>query len=448
MLDMVMAPQMEMQANPALLNLSQLLALPTMDLQQAIQQELAENPSLEEVEAQETPCPVCGGPLIEGICLNCMQQSPGTGNDISSSSSEQETDPLLFVAAPRSLHEGLLEDLYASLPQHEHPIALTLMGSLDEQGFLADTPADIAATANVSVEQVEAVLQRLRELGPPGIATTDTRECMLAQIDLLEQEGRTCPHVRTIIEHHLDDLGAHRYKHISRELHISITEVESAQEFIQHHLWPYPAQIASSSSEPDSTRYRMPDIAIYERDDTFVVEVLNSPRRMLRINPLYRDLARESGSLDNDERAHVQEYVARTRVFLANLRQRESTLKQIGNAIVARQHDFLRHGVRHLAPMTRAEIAEELEMHESTVSRAVSDKTALLPNSTLLPLSEFFIAARSVQDVIRELIENETTPLSDHDIARLLTERGTPIARRTVAKYRTRMKILPSNLRG
>jgi RNA polymerase sigma-54 factor len=168
---------------------------------------------------------------------------------------------------------------------------------------------------------------------------------------------------------------------------------------------------------------------------------------MLRLNPLYQQLARQAASLDESEREHVQEFVARARTFLANLRQRESTLQRIGEAIVARQEEFLHHGVRHLAPMTRTEIAAELGLHESTVSRATSDKAALLPDLKLLPLSEFFVAARGVQDVLRELIENEREPLSDAELARLLGEQGYSIARRTVAKYREQMQIPPSNLR-
>lgn len=198
---------------------------------------------------------------------------------------------------------------------------------------------------------------------------------------------------------------------------------------------------------PQRTRYRTADIAILRRDDSFVVEVLHSPRRVLRLNPLYQDLARKASSLPDEERAHVQEYIARARVFLTNLRQRESTLQRIGESIVVRQESFLLHGVRHLAPMTRAEIALELGVHESTVSRATADKTALLPNGTLLPMSEFFVAARGVQDVLRELITNEPRPLSDDELARLLGEQGYPIARRTVAKYRDLMKIPPSHLR-
>jgi RNA polymerase sigma-54 factor len=188
---------------------------------------------------------------------------------------------------------------------------------------------------------------------------------------------------------------------------------------------------------------------MYHPDEAaFTVEVLNSPRRMLRLNPLYQELARNAAELGEEERQHVQEYVARARVFLANLRQRESTLKRIGESIVERQREFLLHGVRHLAPMTRAEIAAELGLHESTISRATADKTTTLPDGSLLAISEFFVAARNVQDVLRELIANELNPLSDQELAEMLSERGYPIARRTVAKYRDQLKIPPSHLRA
>lgn len=459
MLEMVMAPQMEMQANPALLNLARLLTLPSTDLQQVIRQELAENPSLEEIETEETTCETCGGPLVEGMCLRCLSHSPDPSPSASTSDTEW-VDPFLFVAAPRSLTETLLMDLYATLPEADHPLADALVGSLDEQGFLADEPADIAATLQVAPERIVVVLRHLRELGPPGIATRDTRECLLAQIDRLsreqgqgDEEGEEItihPLAASLIEHHLDDLGAHRYSYIARKMHIEPTDIRAAHDFIQRYLWPYPALATQTTHAPDQTRYRIPDLAISEKEGEFVVEVLNSSRRLLRMNPLYQELTTSTSTtatLDTNEREHVQHYVARTRVFLANLRQRESTLKQIGDAIVARQQAFLRHGVRHLRPMTRAEIAAELELHESTVSRAVAEKTALLPDRTLLPLSEFFVAARTVQDVLRELVANETTPLNDEELARMLTERGYPIARRTVAKYRKQINILPSNLR-
>jgi len=451
--DMSMAPEMGMRVTPALLNLAHLLTLPTLELHQAVQLELAENPALEEAEVHDLPCSRCGGPVLDGLCLRCAYDA---GGDQTSAAPAEAVDPLLFVAAPRSIAEALLADLHASLPDSEHAIATTLIGSLDENGFLREDLEMLARALGVELERIQAVLKRLKELGPAGIATYDTRECLLAQIDALEARGVTCPHARVIVSDHLEDLGARRTRQITRQLKISQDEVEAVRVFVRKHLWPYPIQSSGESpAAPQRTRYRTPDMAIYDRanrgeetpDTRFGVEVLHSPRRILRLNPLYQDLARQAASLADDERAHVQEYVSRARVFLANLRQRESALQRIGEVIVARQEQFLLHGVRSLAPLTRAEIATELGIHESTVSRATSEKTALLPKQELLPLSEFFVAARGVQDVLRELISDENTPLSDEELSQQLAERGYPIARRTVAKYRDQLRIPPSHLR-
>jgi RNA polymerase sigma-54 factor len=231
-------------------------------------------------------------------------------------------------------------------------------------------------------------------------------------------------------------------------LHISPIDVDVVRTFVQQQLWPYPTQsLLSSESAFQRPRYLLPDVEIRDQSGKFVVEVLNSPVRILRLSPLYADLARQGATLDDQARLHVHNYISRARTFLSNLRQREITLQRISEAVVAHQEEFLRHGVRHLAPLTRSEIAAEVGVHESTVSRAITDKTVLLPVGLPMPFSDFFVAARGVQDVIRELIENETTPLSDAALARMLTERGYAIARRTVAKYREQMNILPSKLR-
>jgi RNA polymerase sigma-54 factor len=446
MFEMMMSPGMEMRVTPALLNLAHMLTLPSMSLHHLVQQELSENPALEEIELPDD------SDMSERDLVGDMLQDD-YGNDYRQESGAllrtgESIDPLMFVAAPRSFTESLLIDLHASLPEHEHTIALLLVGSLDERGFLQEEPANIAETINVSLVRVEAVLQRLREIGPPGIASRDLRECMLAQIDALAETGVTCPYVRDIVYHHLEDLGSHRYKQIAQKLRISNEQVEEVRAFVQQHLWPYPAQAAfSSAADPTRPRYNLPDVAIREQQGKFAVEVLHSPRRLLRLSPLYSDLARQATSLNEEDRAHVQDYITRARTFLANLRQRESTLQQISEAVVRQQEEFLHHGIRHLAPLTRAEIAAETGLHESTVSRATNNKTVLLPSGFTMPFGDFFASALGVQDVLRELISKETTPLSDAELARLLREQGYRVARRTVAKYREQMKILPSTLR-
>lgn len=447
-LDMSMSPEMGMRVTPALLNLAHMLTLPTMDLHHLVQQELTENPALEEVEIEEPAELPERDHLAELLQAADFLEERRESEIRPLSVADDAVDPLLFVAAPRSLAESLLSDLYASLPEHDHPIALILVGSLDDRGFLTEEPANIATTLNVSLEQVETVLERLQELGPPGIATRDVRTCLLAQIDALARAGTTCPYAYEIVNLYLDDLGSHRYKQIAQQLHISVSDVEAVRTFMQHYLWPYPAQSTPESvADPNRPRYSIPDVAITEQHGKFVVEVLHSPRRILRLNPLYCELARQAATLDEEARTHVQNYIARARTFLANLRQRETTLQQITEVVVARQEEFLRQGVRSLVPLTRAEIAAETGLHESTVSRATADKTVLLPNGLPMPFSDFFVAARGVQDVLRELIDNETNPLSDAELARMLKERGYSVARRTVAKYREQMHILPSTLR-
>ncbi len=449
MFEMSMSQEMELRVTPALLNLAHMLALPNLALHTLVQQELSDNPALEEIdiddETELTELSSLADALRDIDVGNEAYDDYGSG---SLATRDETIDPLLFVSAPLNLAESLLSDLHTCLPAREHPIALFVVGNLDEHGFLQDDPESLAHTLDVSLERVAHVIKRLQEIGPPGIATRTTRDCLLAQIDALAASGVTCPYVRVVVSDYLDNLGAHRYKQIAQQLHIRIEDVEAVRAFIREHLWPYPMQSAlHTSSHASRPRYSQPDVSITERQGKFTVEVLHSPRRRLRLSPLYRDLARQATTLEEADREHVQDYITRARTFLANLRQRESTLQQIAETVVTYQEEFLRHGVRHLAPLTRAEISAQTGLHESTVSRATSDKTVLLPNGSTMPFSNFFVSALGVQDVIRELIENETEPLSDAELARLLNARGYQLARRTVAKYREQMQILPSTLR-
>jgi RNA polymerase sigma-54 factor len=441
-MQLFLAPQLEMRVTPALLTLTQMLALPALELQQLVRQELSENPALEELEIDEE------GDLDDSALLEWIELQRAGGPVDSGVIDEEATDPLLFVAAPQTLSEYLLTELNTAIDGDDHAIAALVVASLDENGFLSEQPANLAATLGMPVERVEQVIEHLRRIGPPGIAARDLRECLLLQIAPFEAEGTAPAHTSRVISDFLEELGAHRDRTIAQHIGIASADVASIRDFVREHCYPYPAQLAPPSRGLPQARFSQPDVAIsLNEEDRFVVEVLRSPRRVLGLNPLYREMIRHGADLSDDERTHVQEYLARARTFLANLQQRESTLKLVSETVVEHQEQFLRHGVRHLQPLTRAVIAAEVGVHESTVSRATAHKTVLLPNQRLLPFSEFFVAARPVQDVLRELIENESEPLSDSELARILRERGYPLARRTVAKYRDQLHILPSTIR-
>jgi RNA polymerase sigma-54 factor len=256
-----------------------------------------------------------------------------------------------------------------------------------------------------------------------------------------------------LVESHLDDLAKHRFTPIANELGVETAEVEEAWGFIRSELNPHP--LLSSDGGPihrgswSVPGNIVPDVIISESEDGFNVEMVESRRFSLSVNSMYRRLLAEADNLplSQDEREHVREYVSRARLFIANIAQRRQTMQKITECLVDCQADFLRHGVRHLKPLTRSTLAELVGLHESTVSRATASKYVLLPNGQVMPFHDFFKASLSVKDLITEMVATETEPLTDQEIATRLRERGYDVARRTVAKYRAQLRILPSSLR-
>jgi RNA polymerase sigma-54 factor len=449
---MEMLPQQQMRASPALIALNHMLVLSTNELQQLVQRELEENPALDQVETAEITCITCGRPLVGGVCLNCLHEDARlreAEREDMSAPPDDAYDPLLAIPSPLSLRESLQRDVHISLPPREHPIADYLIGSLNDQGYLDCTVEEAAEALGSRPEEVELVLLKLQELGPAGVGARTVRECLLIQLDRLERAGITNPYVRQIVQEHWNDLGEHRYTEIAHALGIAYDDVVAVRDFMRDHLRPYPLEQEGEGGP--SMPVLLPDVIIQEEGGRFVVEVVESRQFSLCVNPLYQSLSQAvaSGqqSLSAEDRTHMQTYLSRARLFLTNLRQRRETIRRITEYLVERQEGFLRHGVRHLQPLTRAEVAAALGVHESTVSRATANKYVQLPNRELVPFSHFFQAALSVKDVIQELIANETTPLTDEQIVAILRERGYELARRTVAKYRGQLGILPSHLR-
>lgn len=459
MMDMSMGmnllPQQQMKASPALIALNNMLVLSTLELQQLVQNELEENPALEQMESDDALCSRCGRPLSGATCIYCLHEdlklAEAERDDASAPPSDDDFDPLLAVAAPTTLREALQRDLHISMPESEHLIADYLIGSLDEHGFLDGEVGEIADVLRLNSARVEVVLRKLQDLGPAGIGARNVQECLLIQIGRLERQGVVNPYIRTIVADYWFDLGEHRFGSIAQAMGITYDDVVAARDFMRQHLRPFPLERVADGGSSADTSYLMPDVIIREENDQLIAEVVESRRFYLRLSPLYQELsqamARGRQEISQDEREHLSTFVSRARLFLTNLRQRRETIRRIAEYLIERQEGFLRHGVRHLGALTRAEVAAAIGVHELTVSRATANKYVQVPSKEIVPFSHFFTASLSVKDVIQELIANETTPLTDQDIVEILRQRGFDVARRTVTKYRGQLGILPSTLR-
>jgi RNA polymerase sigma-54 factor len=230
-------------------------------------------------------------------------------------------------------------------------------------------------------------------------------------------------------------------------------EVIGAWEFVKINLHPYPTSAFSAAigSGPQGRTIIRPDVLIRVVDGELEVEVVESRRFALRVDPTYARLSAgmRSAEASESDRQHVREYVGRARFFIDNVNRRRATLQRIAECLVERQRDYLLHGVQHLVPLTRAEVGALIGMHESTVSRATAEKYVMLPTGEVVPFGHFFTASLGVKDQIRKMIEAEdpAQPMSDQDIADRLATEGVAIARRTVAKYRDELQLLPARLR-
>lgn len=404
---LTIAARQELCAMPAMVTVARMLELPSWELHQAVIDELAANPALELVADPPNWVAPAG-------------------------------DRLWRVATPVRATDALLADLRASLPAEHHGLAEAVVASLDHHGFLPEPPATLAQTWGVAPSQIEEVLHRLRELGPPGIAARGPRECLLAQLDALEAAGETVSLARAIVAEHLDDLAAGRYRMIARALHVREADVVAAHALIKQQLWPFPL---SSDQAENGEGACLPDLIFQPSAAGFSVEVPMCPQRWLGVNPVYAELGTRAATLPAAEREHIRHCLTRARIFLQSLQRRYDTLYRIGAMLAIRQAAWLRYGPAQIAPLSRTQLAQDLGLHVSTVCRAVAGKWALLPNRALAPLDSFFAAAKPLQAALRELIATEPYPLSDEELSQRLAAQGYAVARRTIAKYREQMGI-------
>lgn len=474
-LNQTYTPVQVQRASPQLVAANHILALSSAELQSLITKEVAENPALEVEE--NSVCPTCSRPLQGTMCPNCMSSLSPTSQQIpdreefwdemtfwqslggpSGGGDDEEFDPTTHVPAQMSLAEHLTLSLQAQLPSEDAQMIEYLVGNLDEHGLLRCAVEEVVDLFGVSPERVERAIAHLQAMEPIGVGARDIRECLLIQLRYLEAQGLVQPYAYEIIDRYFTQLSEHKYGYIASQLGITSEQVHQVSEFIKRNLTPYPARGYLGMHLGDSGEqagHVMPDVIISRRQMhggyVYDVEVVESKRFYLHLSPsysqLYSEVSGRHSFLTEDERRHIQQYVSRAKLFIANINQRRQTLYKITRCLVDLQKDFLDKGVRHLRPLTRARVAAELGMHESTVSRATASKYVMLPNREVIPFSNFFVANLSVKDVIKDLISHELTPLTDQELADMLCERGIQVARRTVAKYREQLGILPSSLR-
>jgi RNA polymerase sigma-54 factor len=357
--------------------------------------------------------------------------------------------------APVNLKDTLMLALQAELPAEAEPIIEYLVGNLDEAGYLRCTVEEAASVLQVDVAQVEQVLIYLQAQEPSGVGARTVRECLLLQLRSLEVEGRCCPYAYKIVDRFLESLAQRKYALIARELGIHRQQVEQVGAFLKQQLTPFPASQYVREASGDSSRHDIlvPQVVIRRQSSAkgnrYTVEVVEAERFHLQINPVYLEVYREvQGQPDRfqaADRAHLQRHVGYARLLLLSLRKRWQTLGRITQYLVDYQQAFLEQGNGALRPLTRAQVAAALGVHPSTVSRASADKYVLLPNKRVAPFSIFFEANLPIKEVLKEVLAQETKPLSDQRLTEVMAARGHQVARRTLAKYRAELRV-PASL--
>jgi RNA polymerase sigma-54 factor len=483
---LVLAPQLQQSLA--------LLQAPTLELKALVEQELQQNPVLEEApaldaEAQERemrdgeskpmdqadpaepPADVKFDPAAEKQTsepvddfqaeferLVQMDQEwrdhfSQTNIPLRASAEDEEKRQFMFdsLVAGTSLQELLLEQVRESaLPEDQWPLAEIVIGNIDDYGYLKATVEEIVATTTQPAEKILEVVQLIQTFDPPGVGARDLRECLLLQ---MQRSGLQSTLEYRIVNEFFDALCKRRIPEISRATDTSLDDVQEALERIAR-LEPRPGR----AFLPDNDQYVLPEVFVKKSGDEYVVTTNNDHVPHLRISNTYKDLLSQ-GENSSEVKNYIREKIRAGKFLIKSLHQRQQTILNIAREIVNRQREFMEKGVAFLKPLTMVQVAEVVGVHETTVSRAVSGKYMQTPQG-IFEMKYFFTAGiqtasgdgmsnTSVKDMIAEIFkkENTTKPLSDQEVVEMLRAKGIVIARRTVAKYRTELNILPSNLR-
>jgi len=452
---------------PGLVQMVSVLALNRLELREMINQEIMANPVLEEVgeegttaenytdeaflkkETEKVPETPAANPFDEFDFGSFFGQYLDTGVERASSNGEHEEieKPSFdkFLSSPSSLTDHLNWQLSVSISTEEvRKIAELIIGNLDENGYLTATLEEIAAPGNYSMEDVEEALTMVQEFDPAGVAARDLQECLLLQLKIVDPQNTLA---QQIIADHLKLLQNNQLKEAARALNRPIEMVKRAVEVIKR-LDPKPG-LRYNKTEP---RLVEPDVQFRKVDGEWQVFINDDDLPQLRLSPTYRRLLARDAA-DRDVRSYVKERFTAAIQLMKNIEQRKHTIVRVCNSILRRQGEFLDYGPDHLRPMMIKEVAEEVGVHPSTVSRAVANKYVHTPQG-VLELRTFFsesvngpqgseMSLASLKRRVKQMIEEEdaTHPLTDEQITKRLSDEGIHVTRRTVAKYREDLRI-------
>src|SRR6266581_2775993 len=446
-----------------------ILQTPLLELRNLVQQEMETNPVLEELpdqpatdersEAEPSADENFNDEFEKLASLDeewrdYMAQSASYSSDGRRGSKEaQDKRQFLFDSIPvqETLQQNLIGQLNQSvLSAGDRKAAELIIGNIDDNGFLQSTPEEMALNSGIAKEDFEKMLALIQSFYPPGVGARDLRDCLLIQ---LQREGKESSLEYKIISEHMEDLGKRRFPEIARRMNINVEEVQKCANNIAQ-LNPRPGQAFAAAPQ----NYVLPDVTVEKVDGDYQIILNNEQIPHLRISNIYKDIIAQ-GNNGAEVKDYIRDKIRNGKFLIRSIHQRQQTISNIAHQIVSRQRDFFEHGPSHLKPMTMGEIADAVGVHETTVSRAVSGKYMATPQG-IFEMKYFFtpgyqtstgesMSNTSVKEAILDLVKHEdgNAPLSDQEIVEILRARGIPIARRTVAKYRTELNILPSNMR-
>ena len=456
-LQQVLAPQLQQ----SLL----ILQAPLLELRNLVQQEMETNPVLEELP--DAPNPEDGSEAeapaddkfkeefdklakLDEEWRDYMAQS----SSYSGRSQEAEDKRQFFfdsIATQETLQQHLMGQLNQNmLNGNDRKTAELIIGNIDDNGFLQTTPEDMALNTGIPQDDFENMLTLVQSFYPPGVGACDLRECLLIQ---LKREGRQSSLEYKMISDHMQDLGKRRFPEIARRMGISVEQVQKCANNIAQ-LDPRPGAIFAAAPQ----NYILPDVTVEKINGEYQIILNGEQIPHLRISNTYKDIMAQDGN-GSEVKDYIRDKIRSGKFLIKSIHQRQQTISNIAHQIVQRQREFFEHGSSQLKPMTMVQVADVVGVHETTVSRAISGKYMSTPQG-VFEMKYFFtpgyqtssgesMSNTSVKEAILDLVKDEdgAAPLSDKEIVEILSKRGIPIARRTVAKYRTELNILPSNMR-